>query len=98
MTPREQELALRRAALLERSARLRTDIAHTTEAIGSRLSGVGRIVSAVQVVTRAPVLLAGSALLVLMAGPAKALQLASRALVVLGLLRRIISLRDASRP
>jgi hypothetical protein len=60
MTPREQELALRRAALLERSTRLRTDIAQTTEEISSRLSGVGRIASAVQMVTRAPVLLAGT--------------------------------------
>ena len=98
MTPRERELAARRAHLLARSERLRSEIVQTASTITSRLTGVERIVSGVQRATRAPVLLAGSALLVLWAGPAKALRLASRALVVLGLLRRIISLRDASRP
>lgn len=98
MTPRERELARKRAELLARSERLRSDIAETANSIGGRLSGVGQVVSVVQAATRAPVLLAGAALLVLAAGPARALRLASRALVVLGLLRRILSLRDASRP
>lgn len=98
MTPREHELALRRSALLARSERLRREISETTTAIGTRLSGVEQAVSTVKWATRAPVLLAGLAVLVVTAGPAKALRLASRALVVLGLLRRILSLRDASRP
>lgn len=98
MTHRERELAARREVLVGRSTRLRSEIACTATGIDDRLSGVRRVASVVQATARAPVLLAASALLVLIAGPAKALRLASRALVVLGLLRRILSLRDASKP
>lgn len=98
MTPRETELAARRAALIARSGRLRSDIAARTGDIASQLSGVGRLAATARALSNRPLLLAGAAALVLLTGPRRAVRLAGRALVALGLVRRLLRLSGPSKP
>jgi hypothetical protein len=95
MTPRDAELAAKRAALLDRSSRLREDIVGRTRDITGRLSGVERLASTAM--SNRPLLLAGAAALMLLAGPRRAVRLAGRALMVLGIAKRLFRLTGSSR-
>jgi hypothetical protein len=96
MTPRDAELAARRAELLDRSSRLRADIAERTRDITGRFSGVERLATAAR--SNRPLMLAGAAALMLFAGPRRAVRLAGRALMVLGVVKRLLRLTGSSRP
>lgn len=97
MTPRDAELAAKRAALLDRSSRLREDIVGRTRDITGRLSGVERLASTARAMSNRPLLLAGAAALMLLAGPRRAVRLAGRALMVLGIAKRLFRLTGSSR-
>lgn len=98
MTEREQELAARRVALLARSTALRADIAARSQEMVRALQGADRLVRGVRQLASRPVLVAGAAGLALLFGPRRALRLAGRALVVLGLLKRLLTPRDYAKP
>lgn len=98
MTEREQELAARRAALLARSGLLRADIAARSQEMVKGLQGAERLVSGARQMASRPALVAGAAALALLLGPRRALRLAGRALVVLGLLKRLLTPSDYAKP
>lgn len=98
MTAREQELIARRAVLLSESARLRGAIGADSKDLMNSLSAVQRIAQVGRTMASRPLLVAGAAALVLLTGPRQALRLAGRALVVLGLLKRLLGLIGPSKP
>lgn len=83
---------------IERSTDLRGHIAANAEETTSRLRLGDPLESGARAAMQRPALVAGAALLVLCVGRSRAARLASRALVVVGLLRRLSRLSGALKP
>lgn len=98
MTDRERQLAARRAELLARSETLRADIGARSQELVKGWHGAERLVASAREIANRPVLIAGAAALVLLVGPRRALRLAGRAVVVLGLVKRLITPRGYAKP
>lgn len=92
MNERLRELERRQRLLVLRSDLQRRAIAEEGEAIGARIAGVeGKVAIARQLLSW-PALGLGAGLLLALAGPRRALRLASRALVFATLARRAVGL------
>jgi hypothetical protein len=89
VSDRLTDLALRKAELLERSDRLREDIAGYSTDLEGRLTGIDTAILAVKRVASNPLVIAGGALAVFVMGPRKLLRLASRAFLFFSTARRI---------
>ena len=101
MTDPLQELELRQRALQLRSELLRRRLARDGAALAGTAAQVERGVAIGRSLTRWPVLAASAVAVLAMAGPSRALRLASRGLVAAGLARRVASLASryvARRP
>jgi len=98
MIDRERQLAARRAELLARSEALRADIGARGQELVKGWHGAERLVASAREIANRPVLIAGAAALVLLVGPRRALRLAGRAVVVLGLVKRLITPRGYVKP
>ncbi len=89
MTDRLQELELRQRALQLRSELLRRRLAREGVALGGTVAQVEQGIAVGRQLTRWPVLAGAGVLLLAAAGPRRLLRLASRGLVVAGLVRRL---------
>jgi hypothetical protein len=98
VTDRERQLAARRTELLARSAALRDDIGARSREMLHGWQGAERLVASARAIANRPVLIAGAAALVLLLGPRQALHLAGRALVVLGLIKRLLTPSGYAKP
>jgi hypothetical protein len=92
MDGRLRELELRQRALVLRSELQRRAIAGEGADIAARLGGVESRVSLARQLVSLPALGIGATVLLLVAGPARALRVASRVLVGLTLARRALAL------
>lgn len=92
MNARLHELEERQRRLLERSGRLRADIAGHGGDIAATLARVDQGLTLARQFARGPVLAASAGVLLLTAGPWRTLRVASRLLVVITLAQRIGSL------
>ena len=90
MTSGERDDDRRQAELIQKSRRLREDIARTGSEVTGRLGGAQPALRAARALTSAPVLIAAGAALLVFSGPRRALQLASRGLVAVNLARRVL--------
>ena len=90
MTAGERDDDRRQAELILKSRRLREDIARTGAEVTGRLGGAQPALRAARALTSTPVLIAAGAALLVFAGPARALKLASRGLVAVNLARRVL--------
>jgi hypothetical protein len=90
MTSGERDDDRRQAELILKSRRLREDIARTGAEVTGRLGGAQPALRAARALTSTPVLMAAGAALLVFAGPARALRLASRGLVAVNLARRVL--------
>jgi hypothetical protein len=98
VTDRERQLAARRTELLARSAALPDDIGARSREMLHGWQGAERLVTSARAIANRPVLIAGAAALVLLLGPRQALHLAGRALVVLGLIKRLLTPSGYAKP
>jgi len=97
---RTEVLARRRAALVERSARLRTDLALEGVRISGQLGFIDRGVALARSVTRQPLLLAGAAAALLYLRPLRAMKWAARGALLFSVARKVfgaVGRRDAER-
>ncbi len=92
MDERLRELVLRQRSLVLRSERQRRAIAGDGADIAARLGGVDSKVSLARQLVSLPALGVGATVLLLVAGPGRALRLASRVLVGLTVARRALAL------
>ena len=90
MSSGERDDDRRQAELILKSRRLREEIAQTGEGVTRRIGGAQPALRAARAMTSTPVLLAAAAALLVWAGPAKAVRLASRGLVAVNLARRVL--------
>lgn len=101
MTGGADELELRQRALQLRSELLRRRIARDGASLAGRAEQVERGIAIGRQLTRWPVLATAGALVLALAGPSRALRLASRGIVAAGLARRAATLAShylARRP
>ena len=97
MSGRTEQLALRRAALIARSAALRADIGAYGAMIGERLGLVDRGLQFAKSVTQRPMLMAAATALFMFFRPTTALKWMGRGAVATSLIRRILSIANVGR-
>lgn len=96
MSSNEAALAVRREALLRRSAELRSAIIDDTAAISSHLRVVDTVTGFLRSGSGRAVV-GGGALLLLLVGPSRVLKVAGRAALMWSLIRRLLPLVAAFR-
>jgi hypothetical protein len=91
---RRQQLALRHAVLLARSAALRTELAQYGAQIGAHLSLVDRGLKFAKAATERPILMTAAGLLLMLFKPTRALKWVARGALATSLLRRLLDFME----
>jgi hypothetical protein len=89
---RPEQLARRRAELVARSARLRNALALEGVRIGGQLGFIDKGFSLARSLTRQPLLLAGSAALLMYLRPLRAVKWAARGAMLFAVARKLLGL------